>query len=339
MFCCCCCCFGDFGLSSCFGSSENNTKNCCSYFTEKIFQIIFIMAYIFLMIFLIATLSIIKWSKFPSVNITFFIFIFFLILACLILGILIYFYTQNSRVDDKVKEKISLISKIGIIITIISLILSIIEEIIISVGFSQASSVYPCDDIDVSFSTSVSVGFFVLKRNFTNFGTNTNIKRILDTNDDDCFLFFVTGPVLGMTYFTLTMIELISLIAILFWRQHKNVYYPNPVVQNYNPAFNTHNQNNPQEIVVQIPQIIVVNQGNNGQNSQQNNFNGDNLNQNNNNGNNKNINNKGVTYPSQQEVINNNGKEGQKNQNLNNNQNQALNLNNKENSTERKNIF
>jgi hypothetical protein len=105
-------------------------------------------------------MSIISWSKFPSVNITFFLFLFFLTLACLILGILIYFYTKNSRVDEKLKQKISLISNIGLIITIISLILSFLEEILISVGFSKAKTYYPCDDVSYSATTEINVGFF-----------------------------------------------------------------------------------------------------------------------------------------------------------------------------------
>ena len=41
-----------------------------------------------------------------------------------------------------------------------------------------------------------------------------------------------------MTYFTLTMIELISIIAICFWMQCKREYTPNPAGQNYNTGYN-----------------------------------------------------------------------------------------------------
>lgn len=328
MFCCCCCC-GDFGIC-------NNNTNCFAYFTQKIFQIIFIMAYIFLIIFLIATMSIITWSKFPSVNITFFLFIFFITLACLILGIFIYCYTQNTQIDEKVKAKISLISNIGLIITIICLILSVLEEILISIGFSQVKTAYPCGDVSYSVSTSVYVGagFFFFKRNNTNVGINTNIKRTL-YSDDDCYLFFVTGPVLGMTYFTLTMIELISIIAICFWMQCKREYTPNPAGQNYNTGYNAQNQNNPQEVVVQAPQIIIFNQGNNGQYPQQNTINGNNMNQNNNKvNNNNNMNNENVIYPSQQNIVVENEKPGQNN--INTYQKQDFNSNNNVSPSERK---
>ena len=337
MFCCCCCCVGDFGLCSCFGNS-NNITNCCAYLTQKVFQIIFIMAYIFLIIFLIATMSIITWSKFPSINITVFLFIFFITLACLILGIFIYFYTQNTKLDEKIKRKISLVSNIGQIITIICLIISVLEEIFISLGFSQAKTAYPCDDVSYSVSTSVYVGFLFFKRKNSNFGMNTDIKRIL-YSEDDCYLFFITGAVLGMTYFTLTILELISIIAICFWMQYKREYAPNPAVQNYNAEYNTQNQKNPQEVVVQTPQIIIINQGNNEQYPQQNNINENNMNQNNinqknNKVNNNNLNNINVIYPSQQNIINNNEKSGQNN--INTNQNKALNSNNNVNHSERK---
>lgn len=164
------------------------------------------------------------------------------------------------------------------------------------------------------------------------------MKRILDT--DDCYLFFITGAVMGMTYFTLTMLELISIVAICFWIQCKREYTPSPVVQNYDTGHIVQNQNNPQEVVIQVPQIIIVNQGNSGQYPQQNNINGNNLNQNNDKRTN-NIPNNGniIVYPLKQEIINNKEKTGQNNLDTITNKNQAINSNNKENNSERKGFY
>ena len=340
MFCCCCCCF-DFNNCSLCGK-DSNIGQCCSFITQKVFQIIYISAYIFLIIFLIATISIINFGKLPKINLTLFLILLFLTLGCLILVIFLYYYTQKLNPGQYEKKKISLITTIGIIFTVISLILCIVEEVFFAVNFSQAQNIYSCND-DVETSTSVNIGFFAYKQNGTFFDKNLEIseisnfskkenKRLLKSNEQ-CYSYFLTGTVLGMSYFTFTMIEIISIFGICFWSQCKKEYAPtvnNYPQQNYIYGNQGQNQNLPQQ-QIQPPQIIIVNQGNNGQysNPQQYNYNGNNSNtfnpeQQNNYGNNylassqqknNNVDNGEIIYPSKESVIFNNisEKQGQNN--------------------------
>ena len=142
------------------------------------FQIIYIIAYAFLLIFLISTMSIIEWDRFPKINLPLFLIIFFIIVGCTILGIILYCYTQCNNPSVQTKEKSYLVSRIGFIITIICLILSVLEEIFITIGFINSKKAYPCfGDGDVKVSTEVSVGFFFFKLGTENVAKKTDKRR------------------------------------------------------------------------------------------------------------------------------------------------------------------
>ena len=134
----------------------------------------------------------------------------------------------------------------------------------------------------------MNIGFFAYNQNVTFFDKNLEMsnfskkenKRLLKSNEQ-CYSYFLTGTVLGMSYFTFTMIEIISIFGICFWSQCKKEYAPtvnNYPQQNYFYGNQGQNQNLPQQQIQ--PQIIIVNQGNNGQysNPQQYNYNGNNSN-------------------------------------------------------------
>ena len=264
MFCCCCC----FPLD-CFGT---DAKGCCSFLSQKVYQIINLISCFFLIIFLIATMSIIQWERFPKINLLLFLIILFAIVACTILGILIICYTQSINPSNETKEKAFLIAKIGFIITIVYLVLTVLEEIFISISFANVSSVYPCNDESVTVSTQVNIGFFFYKLN----GTNSDIiqKRTLSSKTYECYSVFLTAVVYGMTYVTLTFIEIISVISICFWSKEKkdnqvnnfNYKYNNNYNNNYIQANNNYNyQQNPNLGMINQniqPQIVIVNNEN-----------------------------------------------------------------------------
>lgn len=324
MLCCCCCCFG-------FGGSDE----CSQKIPPKIFQIIFIIINICVIIFLIATLSIISWGKFSKINITFFLFIFFIVLAGLVLGIIVYIFTDNNKIEKITTNTFSLIMKVGLILTIICLILSIIEEIILSVGFSKAQDEYPCDNVNSTTSVSVEVhaGIFIFKQNGNNLMKNSTIstfpkskkfdKRLLNNKTLlECYMSFLTPAVYGMAYFTFTLIEIMSIIGICFWINNKKNYSFNDENNNVNNNTKKNNKNNqanfPQTVNIQSPQIVIINQANNNNPSypQQIEENRKKENKIDNNGSNKfinggqqlnfNNNTASINYPSQQNIMSNN---------------------------------
>ena len=275
MFCCCCC----------FNFNEKKLCDCCSYFTQKIFQIFYIISKIFLLIFLIITMCIINWGKFPGINLTLFIIILLIILCCLILGILIYYFTQRTPIEETMKKSINTIAIIGFIISIICLVLCVIEEILLSLSFSKAHEIYPCDKTNDS-KMQGSIGFFFYKRNDINSDKLSsdyanNDKRLL-ASSNDCYNIFLTTAVYGMAYFTFTMIELICFIGCCFWSQSKKEYSPKITeYNNYNQGNYAQYPNNQIADVnilgvhIQRPQLVIINQGKNMQYSDpaQNNYN------------------------------------------------------------------
>ena len=182
-----------------------------------VIHLLYICAFVFLFIFLISTMSIISWGKLPSINITFFIFIFLMLVACMVLSIIIVFWKSDEDKQREMKEKIELLSKICLILSIISIILFFIEIIIISVGFSQAKNHYPCfydDDGNYTYSYSVKVYvgfFFFFKQSNDNFTSNSTILEFIENKNEStirilsseekyvCYEEFLTSAVYGMT--------------------------------------------------------------------------------------------------------------------------------------------
>ena len=81
----------------------------------------------------------------------------------------------------------------------------------------------------MKISTEVYVGFFFFKLGGENAEKKLD-KRILSPDYDyvyECYSVFLTAAVYWMTYFTLTMIELISIISICFWSRTKNENFVN----------------------------------------------------------------------------------------------------------------
>ena len=159
--CFCCCCIFPCPCV-CLDKME------CNLFSSnlKIIHLIYIGASLFLFIFLISTMSIISWGRLPAVNLTFFIFLFLILVACMVLSIIIIYWKSDEGRQKEMQEKIQLLARICLILSIISIILFLIEIIIISVGFSQAKFYYPCfydgdGNYTYSYSVKVYVGFFL----------------------------------------------------------------------------------------------------------------------------------------------------------------------------------
>ena len=173
------------------------------------------------------------------------------------------------------KEKIELLSKIGLILSIVSIIVFFLEIIFISVGFSQAKTYYPCSgDGEYELKVKVYVGFFVFKKNdnssFILNNTNSEYinesiiinRRLISGEDEDeyeCYQDFLTSAVYGMTYFTFIISEILNIAGVCFFS----------ILGKSDDCYTFHkneksNQNSNQPIInIQSPQVIVLNQINN----------------------------------------------------------------------------
>ena len=194
------------------------------------------------------------------------------------LSIIIVFLKSNEERQREMKEKITLLSKICLILTIISIILFLIEIIIISVSFSSAKNNYPSciyDNETYSVSVQVYVGFFVIKSKNNNFTSNSTISdlvesknestiRILNSEKEEefvCYEQFLTSAVYGMTYFTL---EIINIASIFFFIELGKSDDPYKFQENQEQP----NQNGNAPIInIQTQQVIIVNQAGNNNNS------------------------------------------------------------------------
>lgn len=116
-------------------------------------------------------MSIISWSKFPKINLMLFIFLFLMLVACIIFSIIIMCWKSDEDSLIEWREKIESFSKICYYLSIISIILFFIEIIFISVAFSKAKKYYPCyyGEGQYEVHVKVYVGFFVFKQNNNNF--------------------------------------------------------------------------------------------------------------------------------------------------------------------------
>ena len=232
-------------------------------------------------------MSIISWSRLPAVNLTFFIFLFLILVACMILSIIIVYWKSDEDRQRDMKEKIELLAKICLVLSIITIILFLVEIIIISVGFSNTKKHYPScfENVTTSVSVEFHGGIIVVKRDNRNFTSNSTISdfgenkngtnaRILSSKkeeeeEDVCYEEFLTPAVYGMTYFTFIVSEIVNIAAISFFNElgkSKDCYTfsENHQSANQNNKRTQPNQNTnaPQIINIQTPQVIIVNNNN-----------------------------------------------------------------------------
>ena len=275
-FFCCCCCIGPIPC----GFLD---KIECDFFRSKLqaIHLLYIGASIFLFIFLLSTMSIIKWGKLPSINITLFIFLFLILVACIALSIIIIYWKSDEGRQREMKEKIQLLSKICLCLSITSIILYLLEIIILSVGFSKAKFYYPCfydEDgnytYSYSYSVKVYVGFFFFIQSNDNFKSNSTISefvenekenkssiRILSSEEEEylCYEQFLTSAVYGMTYFTFIISEIINIAAIFFFKElFKSEDSYNFRENQEPPGISNQNANAP-NINIQAQQVIIIN--------------------------------------------------------------------------------
>ena len=249
-FCCCCCCCRNLNQAerlSYLPGTGNSLCSCCSYIAEKIYQILYIICNICILISLITMFAIINWDKFPKINLTLFIIILIIVFTCLFLTILLYCFTIQIPTNSQILSSINHVKIIGFILTIICLIFCVIEEIFLSLNISQVKDIYSCN-----YSITNDIGFFFYKKD------NYNNRKVNTIQKYSCYEEFITPAIYGLSYFTLTFIEIIYCIGCFFWFIGRDscCNFNNKIYQNNQPVNIIPRTNVPN------PQVIIVNQEN-----------------------------------------------------------------------------
>jgi hypothetical protein len=196
----------------------------CKFLAVKAANFVYIIAHGILIIFIIANMIIVS-IKLPKGNLILFLILFFLTIILSILGGILICYVQ--RKSTAIQPKIKILTIIGLITTIIFLILTIVEEIIMSIDYSKIKQ-------NKCFTEKI----------LTEGLDEENI------NVGDCINSYLTNTMKNYSYFTLTFIEIISIISIIYWIQNKKQHADQPIQT-------TQTVNNVQGVVVPNSAVVV----------------------------------------------------------------------------------
>ena len=196
-------------------------KNSCTIFTHSISNIIYIIVHCVLLLFIIINMILIS-IKLPKTNLAFYLIFFFLTIILIILGGILFCYVQ--RKTHEIQPKIKILTILALIITILFLVLTIVEEVIISIDYSKMQS-------NKCITDKIDPYGIVFKKNNLEINTISNLKRVLSGEDviKNCFDSYLFKTVKKYSYFTLTLIEIISIISIIYWIQNKKKHADQPI--------------------------------------------------------------------------------------------------------------
>ena len=201
-------------------------NNTCSIFTHITSNFVYVIGYCLLVIFIIANLILASVVKLPKRNIAIYLILFFLLIILAILGGVLICYVR--RKDPSIQPKIKILTIISLIFTILLLVFAIVEEVIVSIDYSkiQKSDCF-IDDIKPK-AAPVSVA---IKKSDKNLKINSDIKRILANEDNitGCINSYLLNSSKNYSYFALTLIEIVSIISIIYWYQNKKKHADQPI--------------------------------------------------------------------------------------------------------------
>ena len=205
--------------------------NACTIFTHIISNIIYIIAHCILIIFIIVNMILVSIVELKQRNIALYLIIFFITIILAILGGILICYVQ--RKDPAIQVKIKILTMVSLIITILLLVFTIVEEIIVSIDYSKIQK-------PKCFIDKVDPLGVVTKKSNQKLKINSNLKRNLFDEDDitGCIDSYILKTSKRYSYTTLTFIEIISIISIIYWIQNKKKHadqpmqIPTPIVPN-----------------------------------------------------------------------------------------------------------
>lgn len=193
--CCCCgCCLNDL--------------------LSKTLEILLIVSYSIDIALIIGCLMIISWSKISYINLVIFILILLINVLCLVFIALIRIWRIKKTIQTTNKKKGILFSNISIVILIICLVISVIEEFLLSNGLSNAD--YPCKNKKTEKNNN-NYNQYIFKISFNN-------KILRNLKDVDCtehgkyyYANEINTEEYVISYFTFSFLQIILFLSILIW--------------------------------------------------------------------------------------------------------------------------
>lgn len=186
---------------------------CCndilSVLTHLVCKYIYAIAHCVLILFLIISMILVAILGLPKVNIYLYLIIFFLTIILAILGGI--FICYSGRDDPETKKKTNGLINFALILTIILLILTIVEEVIIFGDLSDKKDDEEKNCFDITTDDA---------------DTSSIVGDLYD-----CAKYYFIIRVKDYTIFKLTYIEIISIISIVFWLENKKKNNEEPIPQ------------------------------------------------------------------------------------------------------------
>lgn len=190
VFCCwCCCCF-------------NNLQS-------KTLEILAIVFQAISFIFLSCTLAIIKWSKIPVANLLLFILMFIINILIIIFTSFIRCWREKNLIKNAKKIIGQRLASTCFGLIIFCFILCVIEEFVISFGFSNVD--YPCRNVNYNNpEKSSNYNYYYRKRNLGNDVDCNQVGPEYDAN-------VITDVEYYISYITFTYLELSFILGVWIW--------------------------------------------------------------------------------------------------------------------------
>lgn len=189
----------------------------CNKFSSKTAEIILIINYSIGIISLLIFLGIFKLSIISNYNILLLLLILLISIICLLFSIFFRLWRKKGTIKTIKKNKSTNMATLGIILTVISIFVCIINEYLILNKFIKINIPSCKYNNDYINNNNFKNG---LNNNITNTNTNKRkiINNILDKNDKNCFeKEIISKFYIIIIYLSFSCIELVSIIGIFFF--------------------------------------------------------------------------------------------------------------------------
>ena len=201
VLCCCCSC-------------------CLDNLLSKTLEILLIIFHSIDISFLICCFVVISWSKISYINPIIFSLILIINVLCLIFVVFIRIWRRKNIIQTIKKKKGIIFSTISIVILIICLTISVIEEFILSNGFSNAD--YPCRN-KINEKDDKNYNQYIFKITLNNISTVDNkiLRNLKDVDCTDHGKYYYANEIRNeeyiISYFTFSFLQISLFLGIIIW--------------------------------------------------------------------------------------------------------------------------
>ncbi len=181
-------------------------------------------------------LVIIKWKELSKINVVFFVFMFLMVVACLVFSILIRLWRSKNLIKTLKKNVGGNLALSGFIIVIVHFVLCLIEEIVFTIGVLDAN--HPCLDLN----KYPDYNPYIYRR---------RLKTKVDCSgkNSDYYEYVISYGEFVLAYFTFSYMEIALILDMIIWNILRNrikleldgppqppVIQPNPMMDPYGRA-------------------------------------------------------------------------------------------------------